>query len=302
MSSQQNQPSPPPTSDKAPWPVPSPNTTPLPNNTLFTTLCPSYETAFANNPAQEDSISWLLSQLASNDTFPPHPRPWVQDALPAHLQRKRILDIGSGTGRPVCSSLAEAGHSVLGIDLCPAMVEFARKSVASLYPDGRAEFLEADVRTFDPERDDPSFRARAEALRVKGESWGDEDSQGYYHAVTAYFSLIAAIETQKEIKEVIQKVYHWLTEGGLFVFGTAPMDVQGEVIEWMGKPILVSSLSRSQILEAIREVGFEIEWEVTRKFAPKAVEAGILKPEEAEKAFEEEHLFVYAVKRWYSEE
>lgn len=191
---------------------------------------------------------------------------------------------------------------MLGIDLCPAMVEFARKNVGALYPDGRAEFLEADVRTFEPERDDPFFQARAEALKAKGESWEEEDPQGYYHAVTAYFSLLAGIETQREIKQVIRKVYHWLREGGLFVFGTAPMDVEGEVIEWMGKPVMVSSLSRSQVLEAVREVGFEVEWEMTRKFAPKAMEAGILKPEEAAKAWEEEHLFVYAVKRWYPEE
>ncbi|KAK3388648.1 S-adenosyl-L-methionine-dependent methyltransferase [Sordaria brevicollis] len=301
MSSHEKQPqlSAPPTSD----PYPRSTLNPLPNDTLFTTLCPSYETAFANNPAQDNSIVWLLSQLSSADTFPPPGRPWIHDSLPPHLQRKRILDIGSGTGRPVCSSLAEAGHSVLGIDNCPAMVDFARQNVASLYPDGRAEFLEADLRTFNPEEDDPFFQARAEALKAKGEVWGEEDPQGWYHAVTAHFSLIAGMNSQKEIKEVFRSVYGWLREGGLFVFGTAPMDVDGEVIEWMGKPVLCSSLTRSQVLEAMRGVGFEVEWEVTTRFKPKAVEAGIVKKkEEAEKVAEEEHLFVYAVKMWYPEE
>ncbi|KAJ4383120.1 hypothetical protein N0V85_008495 [Neurospora sp. IMI 360204] len=282
-------------------PTSKPNPTPLSNNTLFTTLCPSYETAFANIPARDDSLSWLLAQLAHHDTFPPHPRPWIHDALPPHLQRKRILDIGSGTGRPVCSALADAGHSVLGVDLCPAMVEFAKGNVASLYPDGRADFVETDVREFEPERDDLFFKAQEKAMRARGWVREEGDPEGY-HAVTAYFSLLAGFETQREIREVLRKVYCWLREGGLFVFATVPMDVKGEVIEWLGKPVTVSSLSESKVLEAVREVGFEVEWEMTRKFAPKAVEAGILKPEEAEKAWEEEHLFVYAVKTWYPEE
>lgn len=181
------------------------------------------------------------------------------------------------------------------------MVEFAKKNVTSLYPDGRAEFVEADVRKFEPERDDPFFQAQEKALRAKRESWEEGDPAGY-HAVTAYFSLLAGFETQKEIREVIKKACWWLREGGLFVLGTVPIDVEGEVIEWMGKPVTVSSLSRDKVLEAVREVGFEVEWEATRKFKPKAVEAGILKPEDAEKAWEEEHLFVYAVKTWYPDE
>ncbi|KAK3347656.1 S-adenosyl-L-methionine-dependent methyltransferase [Neurospora tetraspora] len=280
MSSNQQPPS---TSPAQQVEEPTSNPTPLSNNTLFTTLCPSYELAFANIPARDSSLSWLLAQLAYHDTFPPHPRPWIHDALPPHLQRKRILDIGSGTGRPVCSALAEAGHSVLGIDLCPTMVEFAKGNVASLYPDGRAEFAQAKV------------------MGARGVNREEGDPEGY-HAVTPYFSLLAGFETRREIREVIRKVYHWFREGGLFVFATVPMDVEGEVIEWLGKPVTVSSLSRSQVLEVVREVGFEVEWEMTRKFAPKAVEAGILKPEEAEKAWEEEHLFVYAVKTWYPEE
>ncbi|WPJ65466.1 hypothetical protein SMAC4_07494 [Sordaria macrospora] len=287
-------PSTPPAQDQQP-------TAPLSNNTLFTTLCPSYETAFTDLPTRDNSLDWLLAKLDDRDTFPPHPRPWIHNALPPRLQRKHILDIGSGTGRPICSALAEAGHSVLGIDLCPAMVEFAKKNVTSLYPDGRAEFVEADVRKFEPERDDPFFQAQEKALRAKRESWEEGDPAGY-HAVTAYFSLLAGFETQKEIREVIKKACWWLREGGLFVFGTVPMDVEGEVIEWMGKPVTVSSLSRDKVLKAVREVGFEVEWEVTRKFKPKAVEAGILKPEDAEKAWEEEHLFVYAVKTWYPDE
>ncbi|KAK3947311.1 S-adenosyl-L-methionine-dependent methyltransferase [Pseudoneurospora amorphoporcata] len=279
MSSQQNQgPTPPARGEE-----PAFNLTPLSNNDLFTTLCPSYEVAFANIPARDNSLSWLLAKLADRDTFPPHPRPWIHDALPLRLQRKHILDIGSGTGRPVCSALAEAGHSVLGIDLCPAIVEFAKQNVAALYPDGRAEFAEADVRKFEPERDDPFFKAQTEVLRAKRETWEEGDPEGY-HAVTAYFSLLAGFETQKEIKKVIKKVCYWLREGGLFVLGTLPMDVEGEVIGWMGKPVTVSSLSRSKVLEAVREVGFQVDWEATRKFVPKAVEAGILKPEEVKKA------------------
>lgn len=49
--------------------------TPLSNNTLFTTLGSSEKLPFANIPARDSSLSWLLSQLARHKTFSPHPRP-----------------------------------------------------------------------------------------------------------------------------------------------------------------------------------------------------------------------------------
>ena len=44
------------------------------------------------------------------------------------------------------------------VDLYPAAIDFAKENVASLYTDGRAKFVEADVRKFESERDDPFFQ------------------------------------------------------------------------------------------------------------------------------------------------
>ncbi|KHE81540.1 hypothetical protein GE21DRAFT_1311133 [Neurospora crassa] len=179
--------------------------TPLSNNTLFTTLCSSEKLAFANIPARDSSLSWLLPST------------------------------------PV-------------VDLYPAAIDFAKENVASLYTDGRAKFVEADVRKFEK--------------RQSGSEVMKGDPEGY-HAVTVYFSLLPGFETY-EIRD----------KGGLFSLGTVPMEVEGELI------------GRSQVLEAVRQFGFRLEWETTRKFASKAVEVGILRPKQA-------HLFVYAVQTWY---
>jgi SAM-dependent methyltransferase len=54
----------------------------------------------------------------------------------------RVLDAGSGTGR-VSAALAERGHTVVGVDVDPALVEAARAD----YPGPR--FVVADLATFD---------------------------------------------------------------------------------------------------------------------------------------------------------
>jgi SAM-dependent methyltransferase len=63
--------------------------------------------------------------------------------LDAMLARgSRVLDAGSGTGR-VSAALAERGHTVVGVDVDPALVEAARAD----YPGPR--FVVADLATFD---------------------------------------------------------------------------------------------------------------------------------------------------------
>ena len=77
---------------------------------VFDDISPAYESAFAGLPTQAASIEWVLTQL--------------ENKKPA-----RCLDIGCGTGRPVCSELAKAGHSVLGIDVSGVMIADAQKKV-----------------------------------------------------------------------------------------------------------------------------------------------------------------------------
>ncbi|KAJ9623229.1 hypothetical protein H2203_006166 [Taxawa tesnikishii (nom. ined.)] len=217
---------------------------PLSAEKVFDEVGPAYEKAFEGCSPQAESIRWIISQLEGRSIKP-----------------ARCLDIGCGTGRPVCSSLAEAGHNVLGIDISSAMLDAARKNVP------RARFEKADIRDFEP--DAP------------------------FDVITVYFSMIAGV-TQDEIKQFIQKIHGWLKQDGIFVFATVPVPGNNVEIRWMGKSVAVSSLEADEAVAWIRKVGFEIERHSTSTFMPSAVEAGICS---AEDVWEEPHLFVYARKR-----
>ncbi len=86
---------------------------------VFDALGADYEKAFAGSKAHRRSLEWLLGRLAPGS---------------------RVLDVGSGTGRPTAETLAAAGHDVLGVDVSPVMVELAARQVP------RAAFRCADIR------------------------------------------------------------------------------------------------------------------------------------------------------------
>lgn len=207
----------------------------------FDSVGPAYEDAFAGHTEQAASIDWLLSTLTTK---------------PA-----RILDIGCGTGRPVCSRLADAGHSVLGIDISGAMLEAARERVP------KAEFQQLDYRDFKAE-------------------------PASFDAITIYFSMIAGV-TQDDIKEAFKQVYSWLKPGGLFVFATVAIDANNVEVKWMGRPVTVSSLAPEAAVAAIKDAKFEVVRENVSTFTPKAAEVGICSKDDV---WEELHLFVYAKK------
>jgi ubiquinone/menaquinone biosynthesis C-methylase UbiE len=207
----------------------------------FDSVGPAYESAFASCEPQVTSIQWLIAQLPAKGC--------------------KILDIGCGTGRPVCSMLADAGHDVLGIDVSGGMLAAARSHVKN------AQFEQVDYRAFQGE-------------------------YGSFEAITVYFSLIAGV-TQDEIRNAFKKIHSWLKPGGYFIFSTVPIDGNNLEIKWMGRPVVVSSLTAEEGVAAIRAAGFEILDEKQSTFMPQAVEAGICLSEEI---WEETHLFVYAKK------
>ncbi|KAK3386058.1 methyltransferase type 12 [Podospora didyma] len=210
---------------------------------IFDAVGPAYEAAFAGLPSLADAISWILPRLPPN---------------------AKALDIGCGTGRPVCSSLAEAGHSVLGIDISSAMLTAARERVPL------ATFEKVDIRDFVPPPDG-----------VQG-----------YDVVTAFFSLIAGV-SQEDIRHIIKKMYGYLKPGGIFVWSTVPLPAENLSIAWMGRPVVVSSLAPEASVAAVREAGFEVEKEELSTFRHRGDEVGICKSEDV---WEEQHLFVYARK------
>ncbi|KAF2098556.1 S-adenosyl-L-methionine-dependent methyltransferase [Rhizodiscina lignyota] len=213
---------------------------PLSAEAAFDSVGPAYEVAFEGLETQLASIKWIVEQLGQHK--------------PA-----KVLDIGCGAGRPVCSELAAAGHDVLGIDISSNMLGAARKNVP------QARFEQKDIRDF-------------------------EAAPGSFDAITVYFSLIASV-TQDEIRDFIKRIHGWLRAGGIFVLGTASVDGNNIEMRWMGRPVVCSGLSAEDTVSWMREVGFEVVHEDQSTFTPRAVEAGIC---EAEDVWEEPHLFVYA--------
>lgn len=94
---------------------------------LYDLIGLGYESAYADIPAEQASLEWLISQLPRSGC--------------------RILDIGCGTGRPVPSTLASppGSHQVHGIDISGAMISAARRAVPS------ATFEQVDFRNFTAE-------------------------------------------------------------------------------------------------------------------------------------------------------
>lgn len=75
---------------------------------------------------------------------------YVEEALKAGGP---VLELGCGTGR-ITIPIAEAGVSIVGLDLAPSMLEIARRKIAGL-PKATGQLLrivEGDMRTFSLER------------------------------------------------------------------------------------------------------------------------------------------------------
>ena len=213
----------------------------------YDTLGAAYETAFNNVPAQIKTLKWLISQLSPSS---------------------KVLDLGSGTGRPTAAMLVEAGHQVTGLDISPRMIEVARERVQG------ATFVLGDAKTYQPR----------EEVREK------------LDAVTAFFSFIAAV-SHDDIRSLPVRVASWLKPGGLFVSGwVCPpgLSVEDHAMKWMGKDVVVSVLPWAEVVKAIEDAGFEVVEKIEETYLPKAVEAGICG---AEEVWEEPHVFVCARKK-----
>lgn len=187
---------------------------------------------------------------------------WIISQLPPH---SKVVDVGCGTGRPACSMLVEANHDVLGVDITPSMIELARERVPE------AKFEVADGRTWKPARD------------------------GELDGVVSYFSFLCGV-TQADIRAFFPRAYAWLRPGGLFVFGTSPVEGEQVEIRWMGTRMVVSSLSAENTLQAIKDAGLVVEKVESAVYKPKferTVHEGLC--EEGDLG-EEQHLFVYCRK------
>ncbi|MET9263929.1 methyltransferase domain-containing protein [Amycolatopsis sp. NPDC004079] len=181
---------------------------------LFDAIGTRYEEAFGHRPVVDAALRELIEVL------PPS---------------ARVLDIGSGTGRPAAAELAAAGHRVTGIDVSGEMVRIAREQVPG------AEFVRADVR-----------------------EW--ETAPGTWDAVCAFFSFVQL--SRAETERVLGRIAGWLAPGGRFALVTVPADIEDVPIEFLGHSIRVTSFSADALADRVRVAGFEVTGTREERFAP----------------------------------
>ncbi|MFJ9717319.1 class I SAM-dependent methyltransferase [Streptomyces sp. NPDC101213] len=186
---------------------------------VFDALGSGYEKAFARSEGHHRSLRWLLGRLAPGS---------------------RVLDVGSGTGRPTAETLVEAGHDVLGVDVSPVMVGLAARQVP------RATFRCVDVRELPLE-------------------------DGSFHAVCVYFSLLQL--DRAEQSALVARLARALVPGGSLVLATVPLDVEGVEAVFMGQPVRVTSFARDDLVEMVRGAGLTVLAEENLLFTPDHPEA-----------------------------
>ncbi|HET6857603.1 MAG TPA: class I SAM-dependent methyltransferase [Streptomyces sp.] len=187
---------------------------------LFDTLGPDYERAFAHAPAHLSALEWLIDRL------PP---------------AARTLDVGSGTGRPTAAALVEAGHSVLGVDISPVMVELAARQVPE------AEFRCGDIRDLPLEADS-------------------------FDGVCVFFSLLQM--TRAEQSALMRRLAQTLRPGGHLVLATVPADVEEIEVLFMGRPVRATSFAEKDVTAMVRAAGLSVLSEHSTDFTPDHPGAG----------------------------
>ncbi|WP_371580110.1 class I SAM-dependent methyltransferase [Streptomyces sp. NBC_01314] len=186
---------------------------------LFDALGPVYEKAFAHAPAHLSTLEWLIERL------PP---------------AARTLDVGSGTGRPTAAALIAAGHSVLGVDVSPVMVELAARQVPE------AEFRCGDIRE----------------LPLEAES---------FDGVCAFFSLLQM--TRAEQSALTRRLALALRPGGHLVLATVPADVEDVEVVFMGQPVRATSFAEEDFADMVGAAGLTVLSRHSTVFTPDHPEA-----------------------------
>ncbi len=181
---------------------------------MFDALGSEYEKAFASSQPHRASLARLLGRLAPGS---------------------RVLDVGSGTGRPTAAALSAAGHRVLGVDVSPVMVEIASRQVPG------AEFRCADIRRIPLE-------------------------DGSFDAVCLYFALLQM--TRAEQSDVLHRLARALRPGGLLALATVPLDVEEFDGVFMGQEVRVTSFAAEGVVAVVREAGLTVESQDSLMFTP----------------------------------
>lgn len=186
---------------------------------VYNALGQAYEEVFGEQPGAGAAIAHLLSLLPG---------------------KARVLDVGSGTGRPVAATIAAAGHDVTGYDVSEKMVELARERVPA------ARFELADMRELDFE-------------------------PGSWDVVVAFFSMLQLPRADQEA--MIGRFATWLAPGGHLVLATVPSDANGRAGEWMGHWMQTFSYPVPVLRQLLANAGLRIVREHVEDFTPDSEQA-----------------------------
>lgn len=181
---------------------------------VFDALGAEYEKAFAGSEAHRASLDWLLGKLGPSS---------------------RVLDVGSGTGRPTAHVLTEAGHRVLGMDVSSVMVELATRQVPG------ASFECADIRNV--------------ALQ-----------DGSFDAVCVYFPLLQM--SREEQTDVVRRLARALRPGGCLAVATVPLDLEDVEGVFMGQRVRVTSFAPEDFTAMLAGVGLTVVAQDSLLFTP----------------------------------
>lgn len=181
---------------------------------LFDDIGAGYEEAFGRRPVIDTAIRQLVERLPSG---------------------ARVLDIGSGTGRPVAHDLAEAGCRVTGVDVSGVMVGIARSQVPS------AEFVHADIR-----------------------DWTSPEAS--WDAVCVFFSFLQM--SRAETESVLANIARWLVPGGYLSIMTVPLDVEELEIVFLGHPVQVTGFTPADLAARVESAGLTVLGTHVETFQP----------------------------------
>ncbi|MFI5607747.1 class I SAM-dependent DNA methyltransferase [Amycolatopsis sp. NPDC051903] len=181
---------------------------------LFDAIGAGYDEAFGRPPVVVAAVRDLLA------TLPPE---------------SRVLDIGSGTGRPVAADLTAAGHHVTGLDVSGEMIRIAREQVPA------AEFRHVDVR-----------------------EW--ESAPASWDAVCAFFSFLQL--SRAETGTVLGKIARWLKPGGQLALITVPADIEDVPLDFLGHAVRLTSFTPDDLERRVRAAGFEVTGTRSEIFEP----------------------------------
>jgi SAM-dependent methyltransferase len=124
------------------------------------------------------------------------------EATPAGKVNRRVLDLACGTGQ-LARYLLERGYEVVGLDLSPAMLQYARENAQEYVDAGQARFVEGDAADFTPQD-------------VLSHGIGTLDDR--FGLVISTFDALNHLPDWDDLESCFVSTYNVLAGGGHFIF------------------------------------------------------------------------------------